>query len=78
MKNLAFSAHELAEFHSLPDEAMLTTRQAAAFLNLSPKTLNWYRPRRRGPSYFKLGTKTVAYRVGDLRSYARRIQVAEA
>lgn len=67
---LATSAATLAELHSLPDDALLSTREAAAFLNLSPHSLNWYRCNRIGPDYVKMGTKTVRYRVGALRAYA--------
>lgn len=67
---LQLSAAALTELHSLPDEAPLSTREAAAFLNLSPSSLSWYRSKRIGPEYIKMGTKTVRYRVGALRAYA--------
>ena len=67
---LTTSAALLAELHALPEDAFLSTREAAAFLNLSPHSLNWYRCARIGPDYVKLGAKTVRYRVGALRAYA--------
>lgn len=64
---LAISAATLAELHSLPDDALLSTREAAEFLNLSPNSLNWYRCNRIGPDYVKISSKTVRYRVDALR-----------
>lgn len=71
---LATSAATLAELHALHDDALLSTREAAAFLNLSPSSLNWYRCNRIGPDYVKLGTKTVRYTVGALRAYASTLR----
>lgn len=71
---LATSAATLAELHSLHDDVFLSTREAAAFLNLSPSSLNWYRCNRIGPDYVKMGTKTVRYRVGALRAYASTLR----
>jgi hypothetical protein len=46
----------------------------AAFLNVSPSSLAWYRCNRIGPDYVKVGTKTVRYRVGALRDYASSLR----
>ena len=70
---LTLPAARLAEFHALPDDALLSTAEAAAFLNLAPNSLNWYRAQRVGPDYVKLGPRSVRYRVGDLRRYARPV-----
>lgn len=67
---LPISPAALAELHACPDEALLTTAEAAAFLNVSPSTLNWYRCRSMGPSYVKVGPKTVRYMASVLRSYS--------
>lgn len=71
---LALTLAELRELHALPDEALpdealLNVQEAAAFLRLSPNALNWYRSQRRGPTYQRIGPKTIRYRVGDLRAY---------
>ncbi|MDR2032171.1 MAG: hypothetical protein LBP86_07965 [Azoarcus sp.] len=49
-------------------------QEAAAFLRLSPNALNWYRSQRRGPTYPRIGPKTIRYRVGDLRAYMVEVQ----
>lgn len=71
---LQLSASALTELHQLPDDALLSTREAAAFLNVSPSSLAWYRCNRIGPDYVKVGTKTVRYRVGTLRGYASSLR----
>jgi len=49
----------------------LTTRQAGAFLGLSPRTLETHRTTGTGPLYRKLGGRVV-YAVTDLISWADR------
>lgn len=71
---LKFSAATLAELHSLPDDALLKTREAAAFLNLSPSSLAWYRAQRMGPEYVKVGANSVRYRAGALRDYTKSLR----
>ena len=44
---------------------LLTTTQAAAYVNMSPRTLERYRVTGEGPKYLKLG-RLVFYRQGDL------------
>ena len=47
----------------------LTTKEAAKFLSVSEQTmLNW-RAQRRGPKYFKLGLKSVRYKLKDLEDW---------
>lgn len=46
----------------------LNTHEAAAFLNLSPGTLEVWRCTGRGPSYAKLG-KRVIYDIADLEYF---------
>ncbi|GAB6141166.1 hypothetical protein JCM14076_18950 [Methylosoma difficile] len=60
------SPEEVAALYTLPDEALLTPAEAAAFLNLKRQTLNWYRCQGGGPRFVKIGS-TIRYRVGDLR-----------
>ena len=58
---LKFTAASLAELHALPDDALLKTREAAAFLNLSPASLSWFRAQRIGPDYVRVGANSVRY-----------------
>lgn len=71
---LQLSAAALTELHSLPDDALLSTHEAAAFLNLSPSSLAWYRSNCIGPEYVKMGSKLVRYPVGALRAYASTLR----
>lgn len=61
---------ELEVIHSLPDQALLTAIEAAAFLRLKYHTLAWYRSQGGGPKFVKVG-KTIRYRVGDIKSYVK-------
>jgi hypothetical protein len=71
---LTTSAGALAELHALPDDALLRSNEAAAFLNVSINSLSWYRCQRMGPEYLKLGAKSVRYRVGALRAYTASLR----
>lgn len=51
---------------SIYPRELLTTKGAAAYLGLSPATLEKWRIRGVGPSYFRLGTKAIRYRQSDL------------
>lgn len=64
-------AQELAEIHNLPDDALATAQEAAAFLRLKYNTLSWYRCNGGGPKYVRIGPKLIRYRLGDLRDYAK-------
>lgn len=53
-------------------DTLLTTRDAAAYLSLSPKSLERYRCEGTGPQYIKLGTgrrASVRYRKADLEAW---------
>lgn len=63
---------ELAEVHALPDDALVTAAEAAAFLRLKTRTLTWYRCEGGGPPFTRMGLKAIRYRMGDLRAYASR------
>ncbi|WP_414442482.1 helix-turn-helix domain-containing protein [Burkholderia sp. 22PA0106] len=47
----------LAALHALPDQAALTTAEAALFLRLSPKTMERMRLDGSGPAYVQAGAK---------------------
>ena len=64
------TAQDLTELHALPDDALLSPHEAAAFLRLSYSTLAWYRCHGGGPKFIHSGPKLVRYRLGDLREYA--------
>ncbi|MFG1204407.1 helix-turn-helix domain-containing protein [Xanthobacter aminoxidans] len=49
---------------------LMSDREAAAFLKMSPVTLNTWRCRGRGPKYVKLGGR-VFYRPDDLEAFIR-------
>lgn len=55
---------------SAPNLDLLTEKQAAARLNVQPKTLQNWRWRGEGPQFVKLaGGKLVRYRVRDLEAF---------
>ena len=62
---------QLAELHALPDDALATAQEAAAFLRLKYGTLAWYRCQGGGPKFTRIGPKLIRYRMGDLREYAK-------
>lgn len=69
--------NDWAELHALPDDALATAQEAAAFLRLSYNTLAWYRCNGGGPNYTRLGPKMIRYRIGHLRDYARGQPMSE-
>ena len=64
----------LEELQALPDDTLVNRREAALFLGLSYSTLSFYacNGRGEGPRFVRLGSKTVRYRMGDLRAYPNR------
>lgn len=50
---------------------LLTTKQAAEILGLSPNTLNQWRNLKRGPSFVKV-SKSVRYSEAEILSYIER------
>ena len=56
---------------SREEAAFLTTRQAAEFLSLSPRTLDRYRLAGKGPAFHRFGTR-IAYARADLEEWAAR------
>ena len=60
-------------------EAFLTTKEAAAILGLSPRTLDRYRActsEESGPAYYKFGG-AVRYRTQDVVDWAAKRRVCE-
>lgn len=59
-------------------EASLTGLEAARFLSISPRTLEQWRRKRRGPAYYKVG-RLVRYLLADLIQFqeANRIEPRE-
>jgi helix-turn-helix protein len=51
------------------ESATLTTPAAAAFINVSKRTLESWRARGIGPRYIALSARAVRYRVDDLRAF---------
>jgi hypothetical protein len=64
---------EIARLHALPDEALVTPREACEILRLKLTTLSYYRCNRpdHGPRYVRVGAR-VRYTMGALREYASR------
>lgn len=56
------------------DGALLTEKQAAAYLHLHPKCLGIWRMRGKGPAFYKLG-RSVRYRKGDLEKWLEQCRV---
>lgn len=53
----------------LPDKRSLSTKEAAAYLGLSPGTLEVWRSHGKGPRYRKFGRR-VLYEIKDLDAYS--------
>ena len=53
------------------DEKLITEKEAAQLLNKNPKTLYLWRRNRVGPTYTKLPTGSILYRLADLRRYIK-------
>jgi excisionase family DNA binding protein len=56
------------------DGALLTERQAAAYLRLHPKCLGIWRMQKKGPAFYKLG-RAVRYRRSDLDKWLEQCRV---
>jgi hypothetical protein len=66
-------AEELAKKLKIPllagDDCLLTPAETEEFLNRAGSTLELWRSTGVGPRYVRLGSRGVAYRLGDLRAY---------
>jgi hypothetical protein len=66
-----------AEYDPATDpEAMLAPREAAAFLSLTPRTLEAWRNRGEGPPHYRPSVNRVRYRRADLIAWmnAHRVE----
>ena len=70
-------ARSLPELLKLPDDALVSAGEASAVLDTPEKTLDWWRCKRRGPAFVKLG-ENVRYRMGDLRAFQKAGRVDHA
>jgi hypothetical protein len=53
------------------DDDLLTVCEAASFLTVQPKTLRNWRCNGIGPKVQKIGTRSIRYRVRDLREFEK-------
>ena len=53
---------------------LLTPAEAADFLHISVETVKWWRKstERRGPSYVRIWSRIVRYRLADLNAFIRK------
>lgn len=51
------------------EKKMLTTAEAAEYMNVATGTLRWWRHIGEGPKSFTLGTRKVLYRKVDIDNY---------
>lgn len=65
------SAEQINELLQLDDDALVNVNEAAAVVGLAPRSLNWYRSAapERGPRFHRIGSRSIRYRMGDLRDY---------
>ena len=68
------TAREINELHQLDDDCFVDTNEAAEFLTFSAKSLAWYRKRRpeASPKFYIVGSRSIRYRMGDLRGFLKR------
>lgn len=66
---------KMKEPEGLEEPVYLDTREAAAFLGLSPRTLDRYRVTGEGPEFFRFGTR-IRYLKSDVAAWAsiRRVR----
>ena len=65
------SPERINELHRLADDALVDTHEAAAFLKYKPASLIWFRTSapHRSPKYVRVGSRSIRYRMGDLRAF---------
>lgn len=56
-------------FDGVTGSRLLTTAQAAAFLNVSPRTAETWRRTGRGPVFVAISRNAVRYRLSDLEAW---------
>ena len=83
-KRLAFArkhaSPEVQEFRAeaLPTDGLMDTRQAGAYLNMSPLTLLAWRGSGQGPQWMRLGLRTIRYRRSALDAWLASCEKKEA
>lgn len=55
--------------HSPLQESLLNEKQAAAYLNLTPRALQMWRHKGDGPKYVRISKRAVRYRMEDLIAF---------
>lgn len=55
--------------HSLPDAVLVSDAEAALVLNKAQATLARWRAQGKGPMVTRVGTRAIAYTMGDLRRF---------
>lgn len=55
------------------DNTLLDSESTAALLGISPRTLEGWRRRGRGPRFLRLSHRVVRYRRSDLAKWLRRV-----
>lgn len=65
------TAEQINELLKLDDNALVNQTEAAAVLGLKPSSLQWYRHQapERSPRFRVIGSRSIRYRMGDLRAY---------
>jgi hypothetical protein len=66
-------ARLLAEITDLPDNAYVTSKHAAAFLDTTPAQLANWRMQRRGPPFVGGDARFVRYKISDLKDYMQQL-----
>ena len=61
----------------IPADPRMSTREAAEWLGLQPRTLEKWRARCKGPRYLKIASKVV-YRLSDLESFVREVETSDS
>lgn len=61
----------------MSDVDLMTTREAAAFLRVTPWLMNDWRRRGIGPAHYRVGAKLIRYRRADLVEWLGLSRVGE-
>lgn len=48
----------------------ISSKEAAEYLGIKPQTLATLRWANKGPKYYRIGDRTIRYRIDDLNDYA--------
>lgn len=71
---MTLNTEQINELVKLDDDALVSTKEAAAFLGFQAESLRWYRMRAHhlSPKFQSVGRRSIRYRMGDLRAFARK------